>query len=104
AENVDRMIALTGESLVTARELAGLSGEIGRVRRKQAEVVRLADELRRALADHTVSEHAGACLEELVRVASQCHTEIGERLADLDAFDRTVTGLAGRLYHEALGT
>src|SRR5262249_21443274 len=60
------------------------------------------DGLREALSLSALDEHARSALAETRRGLLECQQCLAERLQDVDMFDRRLTGIAHRLYDEAL--
>ncbi|HEX4343680.1 MAG TPA: Hpt domain-containing protein, partial [Verrucomicrobiae bacterium] len=102
AENLNRLLALAGESLVESRWLRPFSDSMERLRRLQDDVGRSLDGLRGALDVEHLSEHAKTQFNELFQHLSEARGFLGERLQDLDSYDRRASHLAHRLYLEVL--
>lgn len=103
AGQLDRLLGLTGESLVASRQLSPYADSLRRLKRKQAEVGRALDGVRETLAGRESDDLA--CTQVAIAQArlTDCRQFLGERLAELENFDRRSASLATRLHHEAVG-
>lgn len=102
AENLDRLLGLTGESLVESRWLKPFSESLLRLKRLHSGTGKALDELREALSVQVLDERSDAALSDLQRRMLECQQLLSERLVELGMFDSRSTNLAQRLYHEAL--
>jgi two-component system sensor histidine kinase and response regulator WspE len=102
ADNLDRLLSLSGESLVESRWLKPFAQSMLRVKRVQRDGSRALDQLHETLADLTLDPRAHAALEELRRLTAESQHLLAERLADLESFDRRSTHLSQQLYDAAL--
>jgi two-component system sensor histidine kinase and response regulator WspE len=102
ADNLDRLLSLSGESLVESRWLKPFAQSMLRVKRVQRDSTHALDQLHEALADQKLDPRAHAALEELRRLTTESQHLLGERLADLESFDRRSTHLSQQLYDAAL--
>ena len=87
---------------MTARWIDGFSGEMLRLKRVQRQLGQGLELLRDALPSACENEAALARLNELCELAADGRRLIGERLTDLEAFDRRFVGFSTRLYHAVL--
>ncbi|HEX3639173.1 MAG TPA: hybrid sensor histidine kinase/response regulator, partial [Paraburkholderia sp.] len=102
ADNLDRLLSLSGESLVESRWLKPFAQSMLRVKRVQRDGSRALDQLHETLADLRLDPRAHAALEELRRLTAESQHLLAERLADLESFDRRSTHLSQQLYDAAL--
>ena len=102
ADNLDRLLSLSGESLVESRWLKPFAQSMLRVKRVQRDGSRALDQLHETLADLKLDPRAHAALEELRRLTAESQHLLAERLADLESFDRRSTHLSQQLYEAAL--
>ncbi|MGP8438908.1 hybrid sensor histidine kinase/response regulator [Paraburkholderia fungorum] len=102
ADNLDRLLSLSGESLVESRWLKPFAQSMLRVKRVQRDGSRALDQLHEALADLKLDPRTHAALEELRRLTAESQHLLAERLADLESFDRRSTHLSQQLYDAAL--
>ncbi|ACD18362.1 hybrid sensor histidine kinase/response regulator [Paraburkholderia phytofirmans] len=102
ADNLDRLLSLSGESLVESRWLKPFAQSMLRIKRVQRDGTRALDQLHETLADLKLDPRAQAALEELRRLTAESQHMLAERLADLESFDRRSTHLSQQLYDAAL--
>jgi len=102
AESLDRLLGLTGESLVESRQLKPFSASMLRMKRVQREAMQALDLLQQKLSTTQLDEFAQAAFAELRTLMQQNQHLLGEQLSALDAFDRRSVNLSQRLYDEAL--
>lgn len=99
ADSLNRLLALTGESLVDSRRLKPFGGALLRLKRMQAELGRELERVRTALAP----DHPALALQASAqRRLAECHEFLSQRIVELDTFDRQAENLSQRLYDEAL--
>ena len=99
AENLNQLLALSGESVVESSRIKPFSQMLFRLKRLQAE---LAAALESARPDRGRTEPAQAAWLEAKRRAAECQQFLLERLAELDGLDYRASDLSRRLYDEAL--
>ena len=102
ARNLNRLLGLSGESLVESRWLPVFSESLLRLKRMQADVGRRFGGLQESLARQSVDEHAQIQLAELRRKLADCEHFLAVRLGELDMFDQRSASVARRLYDEAI--
>jgi two-component system sensor histidine kinase and response regulator WspE len=102
ADNLDRLLSLSGESLVESRWLKPFAQSMLRVKRVQRDSTRALDQLHETIADLRLDPRAQAALEEVRRLTAESQQLLAERLADLESFDRRSTHLSQQLYDAAL--
>ncbi|HXZ07890.1 MAG TPA: hybrid sensor histidine kinase/response regulator, partial [Paraburkholderia sp.] len=102
ADNLDRLLSLSGESLVESRWLKPFAQSMLRVKRVQRDKMLALDQLREALADVPLDPQAQAAFDTLRRLAAESQHLLGQRLAELENFDRRSTHLSQQLYDAAL--
>ncbi|KVA20656.1 hybrid sensor histidine kinase/response regulator [Burkholderia ubonensis] len=101
AEQLDRLLSLSGESLVESHWLKPFTGSILRLKRMQRDVARALDVLGETLAER-LDPAALAALNDVRQGLGQLQLQLGARIDELDRFDRRSTHLAQQLYDEAL--
>ncbi|WP_431822915.1 hybrid sensor histidine kinase/response regulator [Burkholderia sp. F1] len=101
AEQLDRLLSLSGESLVESHWLKPFTGSILRIKRMQRDVARTLDVLVETLAER-LDPAALASLNDVRQGLGQLQLQLGARIDELDRFDRRSTHLAQQLYDEAL--
>ncbi|MGU7772031.1 response regulator [Burkholderia sp. MR1-5-21] len=101
AEQLDRLLSLSGESLVESHWLKPFTGSILRIKRMQHDVARTLDVLVETLAGR-LDPAALASLNDVRQGLGNLQLQLGARLDELDRFDRRSTHVAQQLYDEAL--
>jgi two-component system sensor histidine kinase and response regulator WspE len=104
AERLSRLLGLSGEVLVEARRLRPFNDRLMRLRRLQYDTIRAFDTLRDRLPAEADGEEAQLALADARQRLMDCQDYLGQRLAELDSFDRRFVRLAHRLYDEALAS
>jgi len=103
AENLNHLLALSGESVVEASRIKPFARMLFRLKRLQAE---LAAVLENARPDRGGTGAGAGTVEaawlEAKRRAAECQQFLLERLAELDGLDYRASDLSRRLYDEAL--
>jgi two-component system, chemotaxis family, sensor histidine kinase and response regulator WspE len=102
AEHLNRLLRLSGESLLEARRLKPFAGSMLRMKRLQHDAGRSLDLLHEVLIDSGLDERSRAALDEARRLTAESRHMLGDHLADLENIDRRYTNLAQQLYDEAL--
>ncbi len=101
ADSLDRLLSLSGESLVESRWLKPFADSMLRIRRSQREAARALDSLYETLADD-LDPGSEAALGELRQMLNDVQRAFSARIDDLDRFERRSTHIAEQLYDEAL--
>ena len=104
AENLNRLLALAGESLVESRWLRPFSEAMQRFKRMQVEMGETMEALRQQCGSEDISEAAKAKFDELFRQVTDSRHCLNDRLQELDLYERRASGLSNRLYLEVLRT
>ncbi|HWX48483.1 MAG TPA: hybrid sensor histidine kinase/response regulator [Roseomonas sp.] len=104
ADSLSRLLGLSGEALVEARRLRPFTDRLMRLRRLHDETARAFDTLRDMLPPEGAGEEVQLALAGARQRLMDCQEYLGQRLAELDAFDRRAVRLAHRLYDEALAS
>lgn len=102
AKNLDRLLSLSGESLVESRRLKPFTASILRLKRTQREAGQALDLLHQQLSAQTADETTQAALSEVRTLMMQCQHMVADQLGELETFDRRSVNLSQRLYDEAL--
>ena len=102
AQNLNRLLGLSGESLVESRWLTPFAESLLRLRRMQGEAGRRFNSVQESLAGQGIDEVAQAGLLDLHRRLGECEQFLALRLAELEAFDQRSSSVARRLYDEAI--
>jgi len=101
ADNLDRLLSLSGESLVESRWLKPFATSMLRVKRAQRDAARALDTLHETLTD-SLDPRAAAALDSVRRTLGDLQQQLNTQIDELDRFDRRSTNLAQQLYDEAL--
>ncbi|CAN7261823.1 hybrid sensor histidine kinase/response regulator [Caballeronia sp. LjRoot29] len=120
ADTLDRLLSHSGESLVESRWLKPFAHSMLRVKRIQRDASRALDFLHESLTEAAASATGSSAgflaptataaldartldaLDEVRRLNAEAHRQLGERLAELENYDRRSTHLSQQLYDEAL--
>lgn len=100
ADNLDRLLSLSGESLVESRRLKQFAASMLRLKRMQRDAAQALETLQRTMAG--ADEAGQAALLEVRALMVQSQHMVGDHLAELETFDRHSVNLSQRLYEEAL--
>jgi two-component system sensor histidine kinase and response regulator WspE len=102
AEGLNRLLALSGESLVESRWVNPFAASLGRLKKLQDEAVKRLGQLHETVLAHSADDAAATEILSAQRAISECQQALTERLAELEMFDRRSSNLSRRLYDEAL--
>ncbi len=102
AQTLNRLLGLSGESLVESRWLAPFAESMLRLRRMQGDAGRRFNAVQELLATQDVDERAQAGLSELRRKMLECEAYLVERLGELERFEQRSSSVARRMYDEAI--
>ena len=104
AENLNRLLALAGESLVESRWLKPFSDSMQRLKRMQTNMEETMDALREQCGSEKISDSAKGRFNQLFTQVADARSYLNERLQELDLYDRRASSLSNRLYLEVLRT
>ena len=104
AANLNRLLGLAGESLVTSRWLTPYAESLLRLKRQQNKLSKTVESLRDALGNQVLDEQSQTRLNEAQQQAVSCMQELSDRHAELEVFVRRSTNLSHRLYSEAVAS
>lgn len=102
AENLNRLLALAGESLVESRWLHPFTESLQRLRRHQADLFARLQALRDARASRGAAASGDAEWDAVTRQMTECRTLLEQGLEELEAYDGRFARLSHRLYFEVL--
>ncbi len=102
AGNLNRLMGLAGESLVESRWLGSFAESLLRLKRHHSELARSLDSMRDLYSGEEVDEHLQQRLHDFQSKLTECRQLLGERLTELEMYDRRSANLSHRLYTEAL--
>ncbi|MBI0331615.1 hybrid sensor histidine kinase/response regulator [Burkholderia plantarii] len=101
ADSLNRLLSLSGESLVESRWLKPFADSMQRMRRAQRDAGRALDSLYEALADD-LDPALEAAMSEVRQMLNDLQRTFAARMDDFDRFERRSTHIAEQLYDEAL--
>ena len=101
-ENLNRLLALTGESLVESRRLVPFSKSLLRLKREHNELAQILDRIRESLNREKLSEQAEGQVAQARVQLVRCREDLSKRLLELEEFHRRSANLSHRLYDEPL--
>ncbi len=104
AENLNRLLALAGESMVESRWLRPFADSLERAKRQQAELLRQLERLRNGLDEMGLAERTQAYFSEIYHQLNNNREFLSQRVQELEMFDRRLAHLSQRLYLEVLRT
>jgi two-component system, chemotaxis family, sensor histidine kinase and response regulator WspE len=104
AERLNRMLGLSSELVVDARQAQSQVQALLHMKKKHAEVLRTLDVLRDALSDLGTSERANIYLAQLHKRAGDFRQLLAANLAEADAFDRRLSTATARMHREVILT
>jgi two-component system, chemotaxis family, sensor histidine kinase and response regulator WspE len=102
AQNFNRLLGLSAQSLVESRWLGPFHAALLRLKRQQDESVRALEALAEALPRASLDERAERAIDEARASWRSCRATLGERIEELDRYEARVTSTARRLHDEAL--
>lgn len=102
ADNLDRLLSLSGESLVESRRLKSFNASMLRLKRLQRETAQALDLLHQKLRADQADDVMQAAISEVRSLLGQSQHLVGDQLGELELFDRRSVNLSQRLYDEAL--
>ncbi|MBI5460597.1 MAG: hybrid sensor histidine kinase/response regulator [Gammaproteobacteria bacterium] len=104
AESLNRLMGLAGEVQVEARWLRPYADALVQFKHRHTELISLLDKLRDAVELTHLDEYARSLLGEAQHKAAHCRKLLGERLNELDEYDRRSHNLASRLNREVIAS
>ncbi|HTB67913.1 MAG TPA: hybrid sensor histidine kinase/response regulator [Steroidobacteraceae bacterium] len=102
AQNLNRLLGLTGEFLVESRRIKPLVDSLLRLKRLQGAANAAISGARESLMGQSAAKATDASLAEAQKTLFECENLLAQRLLQLEVFDGRCTDLANRLYEEAL--
>lgn len=104
AENLNRLMGLAGETLVTSRWLEPFGDALLKLKSSQSEVAAELERFRTLLEVDSLNERAGEHLAAAERHAALSRQLLAERLEDFEMFARRSANLADRLNREVVAS
>jgi two-component system, chemotaxis family, sensor histidine kinase and response regulator WspE len=102
AEGLNRLLALSGESLVESRWVKPFGASLSRLKKLQDNAGKRLEQLRETVLAQSSDDAAATELLSVQRAIAECQQVLSDRLTELDMFDRRSSNLSRRLYDEAL--
>jgi two-component system sensor histidine kinase and response regulator WspE len=102
ARHLNRVLALSGESLVESRRLAPFAESLLRLKRMQGEAGRQLGHVHELLLAQGIDERAQVGLADVARRLHEAERLLVQRLDELDDFEQRTTSISRRLYDEAI--
>lgn len=102
AENLNRLLGLASESLIESRRLRPFADRLQRLKRMSGASAKALDLYREALPSGSLDERRQALLDEAQQMVRRTELYVLDCLSDIETIDQRATGLAQRLYDEAL--
>jgi two-component system sensor histidine kinase and response regulator WspE len=104
ASQLDRLMALAGESMVQSRWLRPYAERMRRLKRDQWELVNTLEELRESLQGLALDDKIPNKLVEVQSKAAKCRDVVEQSVVDLESFDVRVESLTSRLHSEVIAS
>ena len=104
AGNLNRLLALAGESLVESRWLRPFADSLQQLKRHHTGLDQQLDVLRQSLRGEKLNEHVQGPLNQMGLELERAQEFLTERVQELEVFDRRSAQLSQRLYLEVLRT
>ena len=104
SESLNRLMGLAGESIIESKWIRTHSDALMNLKQKQVELIGTIDSLRDYLDEIGMSEVAISLYTSAQKKADRCRQEIGDRLTELEEYDRRVTNLSDRLNNEVISS
>lgn len=104
AHSLNRLMGLAGEVQVESRWLKPFGDALLQIKHRQAELVALLDQLHDNLYASSCDEYSRTLASEIQSKANRCRHSLGDKLVELDAFDRRMDGLGKRLHNEVIAS
>lgn len=99
---LDRLMALAGESMVEARWIGTHIQNMHRLKRLQTELLSNIDKLRESLHGIKLPEISQILLGDVQSKANFCRALLTEKVSELDVYDRRTASRAERLHREVM--
>lgn len=102
ADNLNRLLALAGESVVASRWVNTFASDLLRLKQMQNVISQSVTQLRQSLAETELDERVQSQFMDIQRRAGDCADLLAGQLDDLELFDRRFHNNSKRLYQEVL--
>jgi two-component system sensor histidine kinase and response regulator WspE len=104
AQTVTRMVGLAGEAVVATRWLEPFTNDLGRTKRRLAELATSLDRLELTLEDVGLPPGAASAVNDVQARLERARSELAGRLNALEQYSLRQDALSDRLYREVLAT
>jgi len=104
AQNLNRLLGLSGESLVESRWVAPFAESLLRLKRMQGEANRRLSALQERLRPLELDESSHAGMADLHGRLLEIENQLAQRLEELELYDQRSGSVARRLYDEAIAS
>lgn len=102
ADNLNRLMALAGESLVEANWLQPFADALLKLKTRQLELSNTIEKLQESLADVPLHKISEDYLNSALLTERECRHILGDRINELELFARRFSNLSDRLYREVI--
>ncbi|MGE3852946.1 MAG: response regulator, partial [Planctomycetota bacterium] len=103
SEHLDKLMALSGESLVEARRMTAFNDHMLRYKQRQQELFGMVHDLLGLLGNQSnLGEKVEDSLKKSRRLLGDCRELFNDRLGDIDSFAQRQTGMADRFHREVM--
>lgn len=103
-ENLNRLMALAGESLVETNWLQPFSDSLQQLRRQQNQLAKNLEKIQDLLVDLPKNQRLDSQIIKTREQASECYQFLTSRINELESFLRRSTNLSDRFYREVIAT
>ena len=104
AERWNQLMGLAGEVKVEAGWLHPYVVSLGKLKRRQIELVELLDSLKSSMDDLHLPKSVMDMLLQAQKKISECRSILADQTSDLDAYDRRINNLSEKLHRETIKT
>lgn len=104
ARQLDRLMALAGESLIQARWVRPYAEALRKLKREHATAHNMAQELKEALQAANADEKLFARVAEMMQQLVVCREMVDERVTAVEQFDVRLESLSSRLQSEVIAS
>jgi two-component system, chemotaxis family, sensor histidine kinase and response regulator WspE len=101
-EHFNRLLGLSGETVVASRWLDAFAGDLLRVRRLQERLSQSLNQVGEFLAETHAEERLMERLDDVRTLAAKCRDALRDEIETFERFDRRFAGLSTRLYQGVL--
>jgi two-component system sensor histidine kinase and response regulator WspE len=102
AQNLNRLLGLSGETLVESRWLTPFAAALLKLKRMQGSITHRFHALQEVLSMRSMDESASLALDDMRSKLVECEQFLSARMAELEIFEQRSSSVARRLYDEAI--